>query len=128
MTAQELHDLYAPLWEKVPETKPAYLDKIEILPVDGYAKEWFLDNGVRPGAEMRAALCRVAVEDWLRSRGILTIHSFPIPGSTGTGYRLSFNGRYNMTDGVCTNLHKGLVELAAWTHEAYAASDPAPAI
>jgi len=68
MNAKELHDLYAPLWEKVPETKPAGL----VL----RGSFWATDR--KNGQQFRgffdvdsisaAALCRVAVEDWLISQ------------------------------------------------------------
>ena len=69
MNAAELHALYAPLWEKVPATKPSVL------------LGWDWDTGLyflRPPdfceiahsddervVAANAALCRVAVEDWL---------------------------------------------------------------
>lgn len=77
MNAKELHDLYAPLWAAVPETRPK-----DLFLSAGYKQEppiwWFLssqwaaDDAQRFGAyenictdEAAAALCRVEAEDWL---------------------------------------------------------------
>lgn len=56
MTAKELHDLYYPLWVKVPETRP---------PLGTYS------------LHEAAALARVAVEDWLRARTAITLDHTP---------------------------------------------------
>lgn len=60
MTAKELHDLYAPLWALVPETNPNGL-------VMGRE---VLHHGLfgMIHTEAAAALCRVAVEDWLHAQ------------------------------------------------------------
>lgn len=52
LTAQELHDTYRPLWEAVPETRPW---------ICGSNESWMWPINV----EHAAAICRVAVEDWL---------------------------------------------------------------
>lgn len=64
MNAKELHDLYATLWEAVPETRPTKrLDYIN--------GTWFLDENQERAesasifVEDAAAICRVAAEDWL---------------------------------------------------------------
>jgi hypothetical protein len=80
MNPKELHELYAPLWERVPELRPHFnIDghpDSDILWL-GLAKEgwwgWMLNtedyppDGEDEGAISAAALCRVAVEDWLRN-------------------------------------------------------------
>jgi hypothetical protein len=48
MNAKELHDLYAPLWAKHPGTRPQ------------------TQEGEQALSDAAAAICRVAVEDWLR--------------------------------------------------------------
>lgn len=79
MTAKELHDLYAPLWAKVPETRPFHKD----FPIVFHEDE---DDGDRFRVQteprhwhslsdkIAAALCRVAVEDWLRN-DVVTSHT-----------------------------------------------------
>lgn len=76
MNAEELHDLYAPLWDKVPETRPKAL-YVEAAPVFGLdcVDLWKLvelphDSYVvgHWDVETNATLCRVAVEDWLISQ------------------------------------------------------------
>lgn len=71
MNAKELHDIYAPLWEKVPETSPGkavlwWDEKWSAFQVcwgDG-------SNNWSPSPDVVvAALCRVTVDDWLRVRG-----------------------------------------------------------
>lgn len=99
MTASELHALYAPLWEAVPEARPHALDyqvatepdeldfwsmemNVEVPP-----EEWDTGDDWKKNdddddrgcvallpSHAAAALCRVAVEDWLVAKvGSLTI-------------------------------------------------------
>ncbi len=81
MNAKELHDLYGPLWDRVPETRPKFGHRFFTylawsMPVDGgddFYHEgfvWKYGNEKPRLADCRndvevAALCRVAVEDWL---------------------------------------------------------------
>jgi hypothetical protein len=78
MDAKELHDLYAPLWARVPETRPTGLWCFDYE--DGHRFEttpalWDFADLDNPA---NAALCRVAVEDWLRAKayGVLELSSF----------------------------------------------------
>lgn len=97
LTAAELHDLYAPLWAKVPETQPKW-----------YIDDANHDDGLLIGrsselsphncdavTEMNAHLCRVACEDWILRQGQHAetstalgepFHLVIIP--TGDGYRI----------------------------------------
>jgi len=94
MNAAELHALYAPLWEKVPETRPV---RTTYVPQDGYPHvalvdryrlsyihddhygDWgFVDDlGSHCetfGTATAAALCREAAEDWLETQqAVLTV-------------------------------------------------------
>lgn len=68
MTAKELHDLYAPVWELVPETIPLWLH------YDATAEPcWVLEGEADDFGVIRtetaAALCRVAAEDWAMAHG-----------------------------------------------------------
>jgi|SRR5882762_2283916 len=79
LTAAELHALYAPLWERVPETRPRLTEDqvgaaFSLVYQDDWVNwpfVWRRDsdgliediNEVDPGTS--AALCRVAAEDWL---------------------------------------------------------------
>lgn len=91
MNAKELHDLYAPLWARCPDTRPKHVDdeRSDIPPVpvelhpsyefDGaitsflwcYPDRFDEDDPTNleayegVGTVEAAALCRVAVEDWL---------------------------------------------------------------
>ena len=70
MNAKELHDLYAPLWAAVPETRP--------INVRLHTAGWFEQyphptvNNAQAFTSLTdttlAALCRVAVEDWIISQ------------------------------------------------------------
>lgn len=80
MHPKELHDLYAPLWDAVPETRPRDTEPgapdwmLDYDDVTGMW--WFTEAGtgrqigedVVPAAAH--ALCRVAAEDWLTTRGV----------------------------------------------------------
>lgn len=65
MTHTEIHALYSPLWEMVPETKPDY--QTDFDEHSGGAQRW--------RAYCWRALCRNAVVEWLcKSVGALDIH------------------------------------------------------
>ncbi len=67
MNAKELHDLYGPLWERVPETRPPGLC---FGPEYSFRGTWIMSvDGGMCGERVIASLCRCAVEDWLVSRG-----------------------------------------------------------
>ncbi len=86
MNAKELHDLYAPLWELVPETSPdgGFGGSLALHP-NGKSL-WWLDAGtpIPCGLTAAAALCRVAVEDWLIGRGF-EVNKSAIPSGFWVG-------------------------------------------
>lgn len=68
MNAKELFELYRPLHSKVPGTKPPFLFEDDYG--DGGGRHMIFAEELSPFDEQRtadtnAALCRVAVEDWL---------------------------------------------------------------
>lgn len=78
MTAQELYQIYAPLWERVLETRPritlgpTYDEPDLVLEFKGESARWTAEDGSSPDdwrdgviSTCAAALCRVAAEDWL---------------------------------------------------------------
>lgn len=92
MDAKELHRIYAPLWEKVPNAKPRRIHCAELTtggwsavegdggPIKVYGYEFRLNDTFEPiPAGLAADACRVAVEDWLHknSRGGLRIDRHP---------------------------------------------------
>lgn len=66
MNAKELHNLYAPLWAAVPETRPQLVRSV--VTADGFelGDDDYADAPDKVVA-YNAALCRVAAEDWLRN-------------------------------------------------------------
>ncbi len=108
MNAKELHDLYAPLWAKVPETRPE-----DLYWTERYGGEWADDEGDYWGDPAgAAALCRVAVEDWLRVAGadVTTQYGGQVRLESGDG-RINFG----MLDQTCfggPTIHHALVAAA----------------
>lgn len=68
MDAKELHDLYGPLHEAVPETRPEGL-KLSTYSIRDNGDPHWTHHGNWTDEAASAALCRVAAEDWLRSAG-----------------------------------------------------------
>lgn len=60
MNAKEIHDLYAPLWERVPETRPR-----DLCEEDG---NLFVED-VEDGDAIILAICRSAALEWLWGLG-----------------------------------------------------------
>ena len=65
LTAKELHDLYDPLFALV--LPDAWLNDIAFVGGKWWLKVSGFDNSFPISVAIAAALCRVAVEDWLRN-------------------------------------------------------------
>lgn len=113
MDAKELHDLVAPLWERVPETRPADVNgnTLGLDPEHPVCFAWLHEceekccrHGAvgRIGFQEAAALIRVAIEDWLIRHGEYLAFELRPDLQVGTD-----DGSFGATD-----LIRALVEVA----------------
>ena len=86
MTAQEIHALYGPLWEAIPETRPTFRSNGEAgrLEYDSNTETGFFWTGeerdildeidYHVDRISAIALCRMAVIEWLCLSGYVLMH------------------------------------------------------
>jgi predicted RNase H-like HicB family nuclease len=127
MDAKELHDLYATLWARVPEMRPRRVinDRTDLLTWhdEGEHRQWWEWNSTDPvDFDSAAALCRVAVEEWLiANSSCLHEFSFGNEFRVGAGPILSpLSGDYHEASGP--TIHHALVSAAHALQDVLAAS------
>lgn len=127
LDAKAIHSVYAPLWERVPEARPGDI-RFKEVSWEQCIGAVFSDG---PGAEhddnfyytyllttAAAALCRVAVEDWLltqrlddrKPEGSLSLEDNP--GWPSQRFHVSVPTRVESIGGFGPTIHHALVAAA----------------
>lgn len=125
LNAKELHDVYAPLWALVPETRPVQLTFNANAAPGEYT--WF-DGPSGCYTHQAANACRIAVEDWIRERRVFAlmdhdaddvahgecteVYGF-VPGDEG-----SYDPNDEVTNFSGPTIHHALVVTALAIHSA----------
>ena len=121
MNAKELFELYRPLWDKVPETRPrpkplsVYgIEYMDAHPSEDVEAGWYWRDNIGflgdPLDEMAvAALCRATVENWLWTQAE-TFRIVPACGFTDGQWYVQFTSDRPQVEGP--TIHHALVSAA----------------